>query len=255
MINYLDPYKTRTYPLLVGDFSNSTFAVSFDDGIFIPVEEEKALYLYANFTEITPPPFRKYKPEEFNASCPIVAALVLHSDDYTKNVKDGEKWKKEKVAVGIVEKAIANYILGNSSYILSPIKGNIDFMDNKITQKAFLGSNKEDITYWLHQMIDIELTNGHIYLSEIPAIGTKKQFKGDYKINPHQQTIEQIYREREQFLIWIIGEFVDIDSTEFEKEISTKPALHVALEALKELSITDPAYVKLACWAITQIMR
>ena len=238
MIYYLEPYKTRNYSILTADWSTTTFSAEFDDGEFRLVEEEKAIYLYANFTRFEPTPTTKWKPENFTWQPPVKAALIFHYEEYKVNRKEDGQWKQKTEFPGVIEVGVCKALMESKTYLNCPVAGLIEFINTNNVREAIGGNDQEAKLLWLEQILGLLPKDSHNEGFELPTFGKKKS--GNYTAKSSQPVvnIKDTLKMREDYLIDIIARILGI------VHVEDKITYEQVLNALNDLRGQDPMKYK-----------
>jgi hypothetical protein len=231
---FLEPFKTRTYPLIVGDWTTDSFTVHFDDGKFVYLSEEKAIYFFANITKLTPVPTTKYKPEDFVWSPPVQAMFSFHHEEYFVNTKESGEWKKKKEQPGIVEAEICKFLLTQDSYLNVPVSGILDFANSNMSRKALQEGDEEVKTQWMENMLAIYTLDQHTPGFNFPEIASKKSGSSNYKAAYKKASLQETVTEKERLLTKIIADVLPIIPA------NNPVPFKVLIDSLTELKKEDP---------------
>lgn len=249
MIYYLEPYKTREYAIITSDWSTTSFEAAFSDGEIIHVESEKALYFYLEFTEFTPNPTTKWKPEEFEWKTPIRAALILHYDEYQINNKVDGKWVKKTEFPGVVEKAVCEYLL-KSEYLNKPIVGYIDFGNNRLNRETLGGNDEEEKKAFLDRLCGFSLQPEHNPNFLLPAFNKKKSSSGNYTKTAYQaMSITENLQQKEKYVIDILARILGI------VHVEDKITYEQVITALSDLEGQNPQRYKIVMNLLSLITK
>lgn len=252
MAHFYEAYGNRDYHQILSDWKADELETAFDDGIFVEQPDNNCIVLYANFTELSPLPTRKFKPDEFKLELPVKAALLFYYDNYTVNIKDAEgKWSKETRQVGKVEQILARIIVGKDEqfpggFINKPVAGKLHLTDHRFVREPMLAATGQQKTELVKRLLDVHFIDSRI-ADNLPNFSKGKNKKsGNYNSSvtvANESELDKI-KAREQQFVSLINQLLKV-------ECST---VHEASEAFGKLGYSNPEDYKLYSWVIGRIL-
>lgn len=241
---FLDPYKNRAYNQIVGNWEEDTIEAYFDEGVFVHDEESGAIGLWAYFTAIYPEVTRKFKPEEFNLSYPVLAMILFHYKDYEVNSKNDQKqWVTNTFKPTWFEIQISNYLI-DANLFNTPLKGSLILNNQQFFLKQAKTAFEKDKETFIPESLGLEEIEKLEVITEIPRINKpKNQVNNNYSQQITPENIQNILEKRQSyaksFLTDLLIEVPPFDWKEF----------------IEQLSKADPQKVELAYKLLSIIMR